>query len=138
MKDSVKRTDGCVYGGFNWRRSKIGSFKIGESEYSTPAKRLTKLRNDEPAFEMLHYIVIYNLTQNQRRLIEAEIRVALEENCPELVPYGNDHFYYPTEKGLARAHAEYYIGIEMQAAINCCNKRGWKHSEIKNAHYKRK
>ena len=109
---------GCFYVGYDYTKRKNGVFKIGETKYNTPAKRLQHIRRSE-AFECLGYLVI-KANKIERLFIEAYVRLMLSRENEELTHQGNDHFIYTIIKGFKKEQSTRYAENALLYAENAC------------------
>ncbi len=129
---------GSIYAGDQPRNYRNAIIKVGDSKDEKPAKRNSSLCREHTNWHMRYYISLYNETQNERRVVEADVRLALERAFRELIPFGNDHFKFLSNRLEYRQRADMYERFAMEAAIKSAEFHGIAHSEIKEAHFKTK
>lgn len=113
---------GCFYCGFDWRNRKNGYFKIGETSYPTPAKRLSQIRSGD-AFQCLGYIEMIDETKPQRLYVESYVRMKMAEYFNELTSIKNDHFTYQIIQGEKYPQAQKFADAAVNYAIDACNEQ---------------
>lgn len=96
--------------------------KIGETGRKL-AERESEIRATYKDFRMLGCLMLFNVTQAQRRHIEGEVRAKMEKHGKHIK---NDHF-------LVAARAKKYRDLQYNAfarialgyAIDCCRREGY-------------
>lgn len=113
---------GVFYAGFDYKNRKNGYFKIGETSGSTPAQRLSQIRRID-SFQCLGYIILINETKPQRLYVESYVRMKLPQECPELQPTQNDHYFYSIlSKDTKYSQAQHFADVALKLAIEACEK----------------
>ena len=110
---------GYVYVGFQNRRTKNGTFKIGETG-KTPQLRESQIKRSE-CYKMVDWIKVVNADKPTLWLIESLVRFELNKH-EEFTHIGNDHFQYQITDRLA--DIERIRQLAMSIAIEACEKYG--------------
>lgn len=110
---------GYVYVGFQNKRTKHGTFKIGETG-RTPHIREKQIQRNE-CYKMVDYVTILNADKATLLLIEGIVRFELNK-YPEFTLAGNDHFKYDITNRLN--DIERIRKIAMSIAIKACEQYG--------------
>lgn len=127
---------GCFYAGFDYKNRVNGYFKIGETGYKTPAKRLSQIRQND-SFQCLGYLVLEDDSKSERLFIESYVRMKLDKTCAELTHTQNDHYTYTIEsKDRKYAQAQEFADLALQLAIEACEIIGMKY-KVGTKQYKR-
>ena len=113
---------GCFYTGFDYKNRKNGYFKIGETMFNTPARRLATIRHSD-CFQCLAWLEMKGETQNERRAVEAMVRVRMER-LEGMTAMQNDHFSYAIEQGKKYEQANELAEMAIQFAIEECERMG--------------
>ena len=113
---------GYIYVGFQNKRTKHGTFKIGETG-RTPHIREGEIQRNE-CYKMVDYITIINTTKSELWAIESAVRLTLDR-YKEFTLMGNDHFQYEISDRLA--DIEQIRKIVITAAIKACEYYGIKY-----------
>ena len=110
---------GYVYVGFQNKRTKHGTFKIGETG-RTPHIREKQIQRNE-CYKMVDWIKIPKADKATLLLIEAVVRFELNK-YPEFTLTGNDHFQYEITDRLN--DIEQIRKIAISIAIKACEQYG--------------
>ena len=110
---------GYVYVGFQNKRTKHGTFKIGETGRTTHIREKQIQRNE--CYKMVDYVTILNADKATLLLIEGIVRFELNK-YPEFTLAGNDHFTYEITNRLN--DIERIRKIAMSTAIKACEQYG--------------
>ena len=110
---------GYIYVGFQSKRTKHGTFKIGETG-RTPHIREKQIQRSE-CYKMVDYVTIHNSNKATLLLIEAVVRFELNKYS-EFTLTGNDHFQYNITNRLN--DIERIRKIAMSTAIKACEQYG--------------
>ena len=113
---------GYVYIGFQNKRTKHGTFKIGETGKS-PKIRESQIKRSE-CYKMVDWITIPNTDKPKLWLIESLVRFELNK-YPEFTHIGNDHFQYEITDRLN--DIERIRRIAITTAIKACEQYGIKY-----------
>ena len=106
---------GYVYIGFQNKRTKHGTFKIGETGRS-PHIREGEIQRNE-CYKMVAWIKITNAKKSTLLLIESVVRFELDKYT-EFTHIGNDHFKYEITDRLNDIEQIRQIAISI--AIKAC------------------
>ena len=110
---------GYVYVGFQNKRTKHGTFKIGETG-RTPHIREGEIQRNE-CYKMVDWIKIPHTDKTVLEFIEAAMRFKLNK-YPEFTHTGNDHFKYDITDRLTDIERIRKIAISI--AIETCKQYG--------------
>ena len=110
---------GYVYIGFQNKRTKHGTFKIGETA-RTPHIREKQIQQSE-CYKMVDWIKIPNASKPTLLLIESVVRFELDKYT-EFTHIGNDHFQYEITDRLN--DIEQIRKIAISIAIKACEQYG--------------
>ena len=110
---------GYVYVGFQNKRTKHGTFKIGETG-RTPHIREKQIQRNE-CYKMVDWIKIPNASKSILLLIESVVRFELDKYT-EFTHTGNDHFKYEITDRLTDIERIRQIAISI--AIKACEQYG--------------
>ena len=110
---------GYVYVGFQNKRTKHGTFKIGETGRS-PHIREKQIQRSE-CYKMVDWIKIPNASKSILLLIESIVRFELDKYT-EFTHTGNDHFKYEITDRLT--DIEYIRKMAISIAIKACEQYG--------------
>lgn len=113
---------GYVYVGFQNKRTKHGTFKIGETGKS-PKIRESQIKRSE-CYKMVDWITIPNADKPTLWLIESLVRFELNKYT-EFTHIGNDHFQYEITNRLD--DIERIRRIAITTAIKACEQYGIKY-----------
>ena len=111
---------GYVYVGFQNKRTKHGTFKIGETG-RTPHIREGEIQRNE-CYKMVDWIKIPNANKSTLLLIEGVVRFELDNKYTEFTHTGNDHFKYEITDRLTDIERIRKIAISI--AIKACEQYG--------------
>ena len=111
--------NGYIYVGYQNKRTKNGTFKIGETS-KTPTIRERQIKRNE-CYKMVDYVTILNADKATLLLIEGIVRFELNK-YPEFTLAGNDHFKYEITNRLN--DIERIRKIAMSTAIKACEQYG--------------
>lgn len=106
---------GYIYVGFQNKRTKHGTFKIGETG-RTPHIREKQIRRNE-CYKMVDWVIIHNANKPTLLLIESIVRFELNKYS-EFTHIGNDHFQYNITNRLDDIERIRKIAISI--AIKAC------------------
>ena len=110
---------GYIYVGFQNKRTKHGTFKIGETG-RTPHIREGEIQRNE-CYKMVDWVVIPNASRSILLLIESVVRFELDKYA-EFTHIGNDHFQYEITDRLN--DIEHIRKIAISIAIKACEQYG--------------
>ena len=110
---------GYVYVGFQNKRTKQGTFKIGETG-RTPHIREKQIQRNE-CYKMVDWIKIPKANKPTLLLIESVVRFELDKYT-EFTHIGNDHFQYEITDRLN--DIEQIRKIAISIAIKACEQYG--------------
>ena len=110
---------GYVYVGFQNKRTKHGTFKIGETGRS-PHIREGEIQRNE-CYKMVDWIKIPKANKATLQLIESVVRFELNK-YPEFTLTGNDHFRYEITDRLTDIERIRKMAISI--AIKACEQYG--------------
>lgn len=96
--------------------------KIGETGRTLP-ERAKEIRKEYDDFKMLGCLVLFDVTQAQRRHIESEVRAKMEKYGKNIK---NDYFLVPARAKKYRnlQYASFAL-IALGYAIDCCRREGY-------------
>ena len=113
----------CVYIAADFARRTIGLLKCGET-FQQLWKRRNKIRSEDkcPKLQMIATIVLFNVTQAQRRTIESEVRECLEKYALNI---GNDYFTFDASSKRDLGGKYFRLtALAMAHAIDVCEEKG--------------
>ena len=110
---------GYIYVGFQNKRTKHGTFKIGETG-RTPHIREKQIQRSE-CYKMVDWIKIPNASKSILLLIESVVRFELDKYT-EFTNTGNDHFKYEITDRLTDIERIRKMAISI--AIKACDQYG--------------
>lgn len=111
---------GCFYTGYAYKQRKNGYFKVGETSHSSPAQRLSSLRQEWGGFQCLGYLILKNESYAERLFIESYVRLKMSQE-QGLIHCGNDYFKYLMTTNNKKADQAYSIAdLAMHYAIEVC------------------
>lgn len=110
---------GYVYVGFQNKRTKHGTFKIGETG-RTPHIREKQIQRSE-CYKMVDWIKIPNASKSILLLIESVVRFEFDKYA-EFTHTGNDHFKYEITDRLTDIERIRKMAISI--AIKACEQYG--------------
>ena len=111
--------NGYIYVGYQNKRTKNGTFKIGETS-KTPTIRERQIKRNE-CYKMVDYVTIHNADKATLLLIEAVVRFELNK-FPEFTLTGNDHFRYDITDRVN--DIERIRKMAMEIAVRACEQYG--------------
>lgn len=96
--------------------------KIGETGRKL-SDREGEIRSEYEDFEMLGCLMLFNVTQAQRRHVESEVRAKMEKYGKNIK---NDHFLVPARaKKYRDLQYNAFAWIALAYAIDCCRREGY-------------
>lgn len=122
---------GYVYVGFQNKRTKHGTFKIGETGRS-PHIREKQIQRSE-CYKMVDWIKIPNASKSILLLIESVVRFELDKYT-EFTHTGNDHFKYEITDRLTDIECIRKMAISI--AIKACEQYGIEYEYNEKADWK--